>query len=62
MNEAVFKKLGKSIIFESDLPVGHVLEIKDLNGKILNDHGIPIRDTFKYIGKKLLLSVKKKKL
>lgn len=58
-DEPVFKKLGKSIIFEKDLPVGHVLEIKDLNGKILNDHGIPIRDTFKYIGKKLLLSVKK---
>lgn len=58
-DEPVFKKLGKSIIFENDLPVGHVLEIKDLNGKILNDHGIPIRDTFKYIGKKLLISVKK---
>ncbi len=58
-NESVFKKLGKSIIFENDLPIGHILEVKDLNGKILRDHGIPIRDTYKYIGKKLIIPVKK---
>jgi N-acetylneuraminate synthase/sialic acid synthase len=56
--EPVFNKLGKSIIFEKDLDAGHILEVNNLDGKILNDHGVPIRDTYKYIGKKLLISVK----
>ena len=58
--EYVFKKLGKSIYFDKDLKRGQKIKIDDLKGIIDDDiNGIPIRETYRFVGKKILKNVKK---
>ena len=51
--EIVFKKLGKSIIINKNLKKGSKLRISDLDGKIFEKEFVPIRETYKFINKKL---------
>ena len=51
--EIVFKKLGKSIIINKNLKKGSKLRISDLGGKIFEKEFVPIRETYKFINKKL---------
>jgi len=58
--EYVFKKLGKSIYFDKDLKRGQIIRIDDLKGIIDDDiNGIPIRETYRFVGKKIIKNVKK---
>jgi sialic acid synthase len=52
-NEYVFQKLGKSIVAYKDLKEGDELTFENLSGVIFNEHHIPVRDSYKLIGKKL---------
>lgn len=52
-NEAVFKKLGKSIVAKHDLVKGDMLEMTNLSGKIFDVNGIPVRESSNLIGRKL---------
>lgn len=56
-NEAVFQKLGKSLIYRRSLKKGEVVTIDDLSGKILNTRGIPVRESGDFIGKVMSVSV-----
>ncbi len=57
--EPVFKKLGKSLIYNKSLKKNSIIKIDDLSGRIFLDQGIPVREAYKIIGKKLDHSVKK---
>ena len=57
-NEAVFKKLGKSIVVNKDLKKGDFLRIEDLSGRIFEKEYIPVRQSAKVIGKKLKQQLK----
>ena len=50
--EKVFQKLGKSIVAYKDIKAGEIFSLKNLSGKIFNKTYIPVRDSFKLIGKK----------
>ena len=52
-NEDVFKKLGKSVAALSNLKAGEAISLKNIRGKIFASNGIPVRDTFKILGKTL---------
>lgn len=58
-SEPVFKKLGKTIVYNKSLPVGHVVTIDDLSGKIFDvmGGGRPVRDSGLYINQRLAKSV-----
>jgi sialic acid synthase len=56
--EAVFQKLGKSLIVNKNLKKGTRIKIQDLSGKIFTKIFIPVRDSYKVIGKKLVKSKK----
>jgi sialic acid synthase len=57
-DEPVFKKLGKSMVYSNDRKHGDVLQLDDVDGKICTDEGIPIRECFRYIGKRLKVGVR----
>ena len=57
--ESVFKKLGKSIIVNKNLKKGTKLKISDLSGKIFEKEFIPIRETYKFMNKRLKKNLKK---
>jgi len=50
-NEAVFKKLGKSIIAYENIKKGQVFTLNNLSGRIFKDQIIPVRDCNNVIGK-----------
>ena len=50
-SEPVFKKLGKSLIARKDIHIGTAVTIDDVDSKIFVVNGIPVRDSFKLIGK-----------
>lgn len=56
--EPVFTKLGKSIVFSKSLAKGHLVSIDDLDGMILSNKAIPIREMFRYINKTLCVNVR----
>ncbi len=56
--EQVFKKLGKSIIASCDIQKDELLTLDNLSGKIFKNQYIPVRETNKILGKKVLKSVK----
>ena len=58
-NEAVFQKLGKSLVAKVDLDVGVTIDKSMLAGQILVDSGIPVRDSAEVIGKTVKTFVKK---
>lgn len=56
--EPVFKKLGKSVVAKRDLQAGHKLLPQDLSSKIFVETGLPVRESYRLIGKTLLRTVK----
>jgi N-acetylneuraminate synthase/sialic acid synthase len=57
--EAVFIKLGKSIIASKDLKQGDKISINCLSGKIFSQQHVPVRESSNFIGKVLLHNIKK---
>ena len=57
-NEAVFIKLGKSIVASKDLKAGKEIHIDDLSGKIFSQQHVPVRESRDIIGKTLKVSKK----
>lgn len=57
--EYVFQKLGKSLVAYEDLDSGEELTLRNLSGIIFSEQYTPVRDSFKFIGKKLNKSIKK---
>ena len=53
-NEFVFQKLGKSLICNKDLPLGHILTHDDLDGRICRPVVLPVRESINIIGKQLV--------
>lgn len=49
-NEAVFKKLGKSLIAYVDIKEGETLTMEKLSGRIFNAQYIPVRESHQVIG------------
>jgi sialic acid synthase len=58
-NEAVFIKLGKSIVAARDLKEGETIFMEDLSGKIFSNQYVPVRESKKFIGSKLINPVQK---
>ena len=56
--EAVFIKLGKSLVAKYNLKEGEKLTLDNLSGKIFDDQIIPVRESNKVLGKTLNRSVK----
>lgn len=50
-NEAVFKKLGKSLIAYKDINKGEVFSLDNLSGRIFKDQIIPVRESNNVIDK-----------
>jgi len=57
--EKVFKRLGKSIIANRLIKKGEKISINDLSGRIFTDQFIPVRDSYKVIGKIANSTIKK---
>ena len=51
--EKVFSKLGKSLFIKKSLKKGKVIKLEDLSSKIYSKTYIPVRDSYKVIGKKI---------
>jgi sialic acid synthase len=51
--EPVFKKLGKKITVKRSLSLNHTLTCDDISFIITSRDGINVRDTYKYLGRKL---------
>lgn len=49
--EPVFKKLGKIIVAKRNIKTSTLITLDDLKGQISTEKGIPIRETFRVIGK-----------
>ena len=56
--EPVFLKLGKSLVANQDLKKGEIINLDNLSGKIFNSQYIPVRESNKIIGKKLVNNIK----
>ncbi len=57
--EYVFQKLGKSIVAYEDMEKDTELNLKNLSGIIFSEQYIPVRDSYKVLGKKIKESLKK---
>ena len=55
--EPVFKKLGKSIAAYSPIKNGDVLTLENLRGRIFESPGVPVRESNKLIGKKVVRDI-----
>ncbi|MDB9760445.1 N-acetylneuraminate synthase family protein [Pelagibacteraceae bacterium] len=60
--EAVFQKLGKSVVAKNNLKGGQKLKIDDISGKIFENQYTPIRDCYLLIGKRIKKNIKKNDL
>jgi len=58
-SEAVFQKLGKSIVAGCDLIKGDKLSLENLSGKIFGEQYIPVRESNIVLGKTLTKDTKK---
>ena len=56
--EAVFKKLGKSIVAARDLVAGETLTLDNLSGRIFTTQYVPVRETGVYLGKVASVDIK----
>lgn len=52
--EAVFQKLGKSLIAKRDIAKGEEFTLENLSGRIFSQQYIPVRESLNIIGKKAL--------
>ncbi len=50
--EKVFQKLGKSVVAFKEIKSGEIFTLENLSGKIFKETFIPVRDSYKLIGKK----------
>jgi sialic acid synthase len=57
--EAVFMKLGKSIVVNTDLKAGDMLTLDNMSGKIYGEQHIPVRESNKIIGRVVNKDIKK---
>ena len=57
--EYVFQKLGKSIVAYEDLDADSELSLDNLSGIIFNEQHIPVRESYRIIGKKIKRAIKK---
>ena len=57
--EAVFKKLGKSLTAYKNIEIGDVFSLENLSGRIFNSTYIPVRDSHKVIGKRSIRRIMK---
>lgn len=57
--EKVFQRLGKSIIANRNLKKGDKVSLNNISGKIFHKTYIPVRDTYKVLGKKLKIDISK---
>ena len=57
--EYVFQKLGKSIVAYEDMEKDTELNLNNLSGIIFSEQYIPVRDSYKVLGKKIKGSLKK---
>ena len=58
-SEAVFMKLGKSVVASCDIKTGDKLTLGNLSGKIFGEQYIPVRETNYILGKTLNKGMKK---
>lgn len=58
-NNETKKVFGRSLAFNKDLEIGHLVEFNDLESKKPGDYGIPPNDYKKIIGRKLNRNVKR---
>ena len=58
-SEAVFKKLGKSLIAACDIAAGEEITLSSLSGRIFSDQIIPVRESVNVIGKHALKPIVK---
>ena len=58
-DEPVFKKLGKSIVAATDISSGSLLTLQNLSGKVCLQHGIPVRESNRILGKKTTRDIPK---
>lgn len=56
--EPVFKKLGKVIVAKRNIKNNTKILLEDLKGQICTVEGIPVRDTFKVVGKTSRVEIK----
>ncbi len=57
--EAVFVKLGKSLVTTKDLRAGEKIKLENLSGKIFEKNLIMVRHSYKIIGRKIKKPIKK---
>ena len=50
--EKVFQKLGKSVVAYKEIKSGEIFTLENLSGKIFKETFIPVRNSYKLIGKK----------
>ena len=50
--EAVFQRLGKSVVAFQDIPKGGALTLENLSGRIFSEQHIPVRESGRLIGRK----------
>lgn len=55
--EKVFQKLGKSVVAYKEIKSGEILTLENLSGKIFKETFIPVRDSYKLIGKKVTRNI-----
>ena len=60
--EIVFQRLGKSIITNKKIKIGSKISIDDLSGKIFSKQHIPVRDSYKVIGKIVKRTIQKNEI
>ena len=56
-SEPVFKKLGKKMVASRSLTSSHVITMDDLSFVITKEDGINVRETYKFLGKRLIRDV-----
>ena len=57
--EIIFKRLGKSLILNKNIKKGDRITLDNLSGKIFSKQYIPVRDSYKIIGKIANADIKK---
>ena len=60
--EAVFQKLGKSVVAYRDIAKGEVLSLENLSGRIFNEQYIPVRETARLLNRKAVRNIAKGEL
>ena len=57
--EIIFNRLGKSLILNKDIKKGDRITLDNLSGKIFSKQYVPVRDSYKILGKIANSDIKK---